>query len=79
MFTNHSSEGFKAWSQSHLGRLCVFAAAAVAVVLFSSQSRGLIRALVGGLIAIGRDPTGLRGRTLWNAAGAAAPTPTPRS
>lgn len=32
----------------------------VVVALLPSQSRGLIRALVGGLIAIGQDPTGLR-------------------
>lgn len=35
-------------------------AAGVVVALLPSQSRGLIRALVGGLIAIGQDPTGLR-------------------
>lgn len=40
---------------------CVLVAAGVVVVaLLPSQSRGLIRTLVGGLIAIGRDPTGLR-------------------
>lgn len=37
----------------------VLAAGAV-VALLPSQSRGLIRTVVSGLIAIGRDPTGLR-------------------
>lgn len=56
--------------RSHLGSsgVCALAAAAAAGVvvaaLLPSQSRGLIRALVGGLIAIGWNPTGLRGRTL---------------
>lgn len=61
LFTNYSTAGFKA--THHRGVTLVVEdvlAAGVVVALLPSQSRGLIRALVGGLIAIGRDPTGLR-------------------
>lgn len=53
--------GFKAMHRSGVTlvvSMCL--AAGVVVALLPSQSRGLIRALVSGLIAIGRDPTGLR-------------------
>lgn len=50
--------GFKA---THDGRITsVSISAAVVVALLVSQSRALIKALVGKLIAIGRNPTGLR-------------------
>lgn len=61
LFTNYSTAGFKA---THHGGVTLVVSMCwllvVVVALLPSQSRGLIRALVGGLIAIGRDPTELR-------------------